>query len=188
MDVANHLLFPTPLGPCGLVWSAAGLTGVHLPERDEAQARAALRRRFPGSAPGAPPARIATLTARIAAHLGGAKVDYDDVVLDSGAVGAFEMRVYALARAIPPGETATYGALARRLGDVALARAVGQALGRNPWPIVIPCHRVTAADGRAGGFSAPGGRATKLRLLEIEGALAPEALPLFAATAEFKQG
>jgi methylated-DNA-[protein]-cysteine S-methyltransferase len=188
MDAANHLLFPTPLGPCGLVWSAAGLAGIHLPERGETLARAALRRRFPGSAPAAPPAWVAALTGRIAAHLGGGKADYDDVVLDSDAVGAFEMRVYALARAIPPGETATYGALARRLGDVGLARAVGQALGRNPWPIVIPCHRVTAADGRAGGFSAPGGRTTKLKLLEIEGALAADALPLFAATAEFKQG
>jgi methylated-DNA-[protein]-cysteine S-methyltransferase len=90
------------------------------------------------------------------------------------------MRVYACTRAIPPGRTRTYGEIAAALGDPGLSRAVGQALGRNPWPIVIPCHRVTAVDGRAGGFSAPGGAATKLRLLDIEGALAPETLPLFS--------
>jgi len=90
------------------------------------------------------------------------------------------MRVYARTSAIPPGGTATYGEVAAALGDPGLSRAVGQALGRNPWPIVVPCHRVTAADGRMGGFSAPGGGATKLRLLEIEGALVPESLPLFA--------
>ena len=99
--------------------------------------------------------------------------------LDLGATGDFERAVYAAARAIPAGTTITYGTLAARVGDPGQARAVGQALGRNPWPIVVPCHRITAADGRMGGFSAPGGTRTKLKLLEIEGALAAETLPLF---------
>ena len=175
MAAATHHLFETALGPCALVWRAAGLAGVLLPER-------AVRRRHPDSVPGAPPPGIAALAGRIAAHLDGERVSYEDVVLDSDGVGAFEMRVYTLARAIPPGETVTYGAIAAALGEAGAGRAVGQALGRNPWPTVVPCHRVTAADGRTGGFSAPGGAATKLKLLEIEGALAPDRLPLFAAS------
>ena len=118
--------------------------------------------------------------ADVAAQLRGARVDYSQTPLAFERVGAFEASVYRAALAIPWGETRTYGALAAALGDPGAAQAVGQALGRNPWPIVVPCHRITAADGRAGGFSAPGGAATKLRLLEIEGALAPESLPLFA--------
>ena len=122
--------------------------------------------------------------------LAGAKDDFADLPLDWAGVGAFDRAVYRETRAIPAGETSTYGAIAARLGaaaaetyDAALPRAVGQALGRNPWPIVIPCHRVTAADGRMGGFSAPGGRKTKLKLLELEGALGVEALPLFGSGA-----
>ena len=138
------------------------------------------RRRFPGLGRAAPPPAIAAAAARIAAFLAGGGDDFADLALDMAGIGAFDRAVYREARAIPAGATATYGAIAARLGDPAQARAVGQALGRNPWPIVIPCHRVTGADGRMGGFSAPGGRATKLRLLEIEGALAPESLPLFA--------
>lgn len=179
MAATNHHAFATPLGTCALIWTARGLAGALLPERDPGRMDAAIRRRVPNSLAAIPPAAIARLEARIAAHLGGARVTYGDVVLDEEAVGGFERRVYALTRAIPPGETRTYGAIATALGEPGAARAVGQALGRNPWPIVIPCHRVTAADGRAGGFSAPGGAATKLRLLEIEGALAPETLPLF---------
>lgn len=172
--------FETRIGICGIVWSDAGVVGVHLPEVDAGRARAALQRRFPDARAAPPPPTISAAIERIRAHLRGTPVDYGDIGLDTRGVGAFEMRVYAQARAIPPGETRTYGAVASALGDPMLSRAVGQALGRNPWPIVIPCHRVTAADGRTGGFSAPGGAATKLKLLEIEGALAPEALPLFA--------
>jgi methylated-DNA-[protein]-cysteine S-methyltransferase len=119
--------------------------------------------------------------ARIAAFLGGAKDDLMDIALDDRALGDFDRGVYRETRAIPAGSTSTYGEIAARLGDPAQARAVGQSLGRNPWPIVVPCHRVTGAHGRMGGFSAPGGRGTKLKLLEIEGALAVESLPLFGA-------
>jgi methylated-DNA-[protein]-cysteine S-methyltransferase len=104
----------------------------------------------------------------IRALLGGAAVDLSDVPLNMDAVEPFERRVYDVARTIPVGQTLTYGQIATRLGDRLLARDVGQALGRNPFPIVVPCHRVLAANGKLGGFSAPGGVATKQRLLEIE--------------------
>ena len=130
-----------------------------------------------------PPPAIAAIVARIAAFLGGAPDDFSDLPYDFGQVSAFEAAVYREALAIPAGATATYGAIAAKLGDIGHSRAVGQALGHNPWPIVVPCHRVTGADGKMGGFSAPGGRATKLKLLEIEGALSPESLPLFGTRA-----
>lgn len=105
----------------------------------------------------------------IVALLAGADDDLADVPLDTAGLAPFHERVYAAARAIRPGETTTYGALADALGaDRGAARAVGQALGANPWPIVVPCHRITAAGGRTGGFSAPGGVATKLRILDVE--------------------
>jgi methylated-DNA-[protein]-cysteine S-methyltransferase len=181
MDEAGFALFDTAIGRCAIAWRAAGITGVQLPEPSDAAAARRLRRRFPGLAPAAPPPAIEAAIARIAAFLAGAGDDFASLALDESGVGDFDRAVYRAAQAIPAGATSTYGAIAAGLGDPALARAVGQALGRNPWPIVVPCHRVTGADGRMGGFSAPGGRATKLKLLEIEGALAAESLPLFAA-------
>jgi methylated-DNA-[protein]-cysteine S-methyltransferase len=139
-----------------------------------------LRRRFPKLEAGSPPSWVTQAIDSMTAHLAGAQADLSGIPLDFSGVAPFEASVYREARLIPPGSTVTYGALASRLGDRNLARAVGQALGRNPWPIVVPCHRITAADGRTGGFSAPGGAATKLKLLELEGALAAETLPLFA--------
>ena len=183
MAQSGFSLFETPIGACGIAWGAAGIVGLQLPEAGEAAALARLRRRFPALQEAEPPPAIAAAARRIAAFLGGARDGFADLPLDLGGVGAFDRAVYEAARAIPAGETRTYGALAAGLGDPGQARAVGQALGRNPWPIVIPCHRVTGADGRTGGFSAPGGRATKLKLLEIEGALAPESLPLFGPQA-----
>ena len=174
-------LFETPIGRCAVAWEGGAVVGLQLPEASDSTALARLARRFPAHVPTEPPVAVGALIAKIVAHLGGARVDYSDAPLDLARVGAFEAAVYRAALAIPWGETRTYGALAAGLGDPGAAQAVGQALGRNPWPIVVPCHRITAADGRTGGFSAPGGAATKLRLLEIEGALAPESLPLFAA-------
>lgn len=171
--------FATPLGTCGIAWGPSGLLGVQLPEADGRAPLSRLRRRHPLAKETAPPPAIAMIAARIARFLGGARDDFSDLAYDFGQVSEFEASVYRETLAIPAGKTSTYGAIAARLGDSGQSRAVGQALGRNPWPIVIPCHRVTGADGRMGGFSAPGGRATKLRLLEIEGALAPDSLPLF---------
>jgi len=172
-------LFETPIGRCGIAWGPGGICGLQLPEANDRAAMARLRRRFPALAPAEPPPAVAAAMARITAFLAGGRDDFRDLALDFGATGAWERSVYEQARAIPAGTTITYGALAAEVGDSGQARAVGQALGRNPWPIVVPCHRITAAEGRMGGFSAPGGTATKLKLLEIEGALRPEALPLF---------
>ena len=174
-------LFDTPIGACGIAWRPAGLAGVQLPEASTDATLRRLERRFPGLAPATPPAWVGEAAEAIRALLSGDKVGLDFVRLDFDGVGEFDASVWRAARAIPPGQTITYGALAAQLGDPQAAQAVGRALGRNPWPIVVPCHRITAADGRTGGFSAPGGTATKLKLLELEGALAEESLPLFAA-------
>jgi methylated-DNA-[protein]-cysteine S-methyltransferase len=173
-------LFDTPIGACGIAWRPAGLAGLQLPEAKGGNGLARLRRRFPELAPAALPLWVEEIVAEVRALLSGRPADLSGAPLDFSDVGGFEASVLRAAREIPPGETLTYGEIAARLGDPGQARAVGQALGRNPWPIVVPCHRVTAAAGRTGGFSAPGGARTKLRLLEIEGALAAERLPLFA--------
>lgn len=173
-------IFETALGHAAVVWRQAGLVGVHLPEDTPGRALAGVLRRSPDAQGAEPPAWVGEVIARIEALLRGQAADLTQVDLDLSQIRPFDRRVYQIARAIPPGRTLTYGQVAERLGDPALARAVGQALGRNPWPIVVPCHRVLAAGGRTGGFSARGGARTKLRLLEIEGALAVESLPLFA--------
>ena len=172
-------LFDTAVGTCGLVWGDDGLLAVALPPLGESDPRAKLERRFPGAAEAEPTPAARAAIEGMQALLRGERLDLLDVVLDTQGVAPFNLRVYEIARAIPPGKTRTYGEIARELGDVSVSRAVGQALGANPWPIVVPCHRVLAAGGGKGGFSAPGGTDTKMRMLEIEGALAPETLPLF---------
>jgi methylated-DNA-[protein]-cysteine S-methyltransferase len=178
----GYALFETPIGLCAIIWGARGIVGTQLPEPGRGAAVRRLQRRFPDAHGGLPTPAIAAAIARIEAVLGGVKDDFDDLALDWRTVSGFDRAVYREAQAIPSGETVTYGTLAARLGDPGRAQAVGQALGRNPWPIVVPCHRLTAAEGRMGGFSAPGGQATKLKLLEIEGALRPETLPLFGGS------
>ena len=179
MRSAGFADFETPIGTCGIAWGPAGLLGVQLPGGDEARA-SLFERRYPGLVAVDPEPAIKALIEAMIAHLNGERRDYSKIRLDLSGVTAFEAEVYRLARAIPPGNILTYGELAAELGDPGQARAVGRALGRNPWPIIVPCHRITAADGRAGGFSAPGGVAIKLKLLEIEGALAVDRLPLFS--------
>ena len=172
-------LFDTAIGLCGVAWNAVGLTGVMLPLTEGGDPRPRMARRHPDAAEGEPPEPVAEAIAGMQALLRGEKRDLREVQLDDGHVPPLAVQVYAISRAIPPGQTLTYGDIAKRLGDISLSRAVGQALGANPWPIVVPCHRILAAGGRKGGFSAPGGADTKLRMLEIEGALAPDTLPLF---------
>jgi methylated-DNA-[protein]-cysteine S-methyltransferase len=171
-------LFDTAIGLCAVLWSGRGIISVQLPERDEAALRAVVRRRYPAALETEPPENVRRAIAAMTALLAGKAHDFSDVALDLESLSDFNRKVYALARAIAPGATLTYGEVAARLGDKALARAVGQALGENPIPLIIPCHRVLAAGGKAGGFSAPGGSATKLRLLSIEGA-APGGPTLF---------
>ncbi|HTU12555.1 MAG TPA: methylated-DNA--[protein]-cysteine S-methyltransferase [Allosphingosinicella sp.] len=180
MSAPGFALFDTVLGRCAVIWSELGLIGVQFPEASEAATRGRLAKRFPRAVPAPPTPAAAEAIARIAAFLAGAPDDFATLALDESGVGDFERRVYRETSAIPAGETSTYGAIATALGDIRESRRVGQALGRNPWPIVVPCHRVTGAGGWMGGFSAPGGVNTKLKLLELEGALAAESLPLFA--------
>lgn len=164
-------LFPTTLGHCGVAWSERGLTGVHLPEADEPATRARMVLRFPPCTEAAPPAYALEAIAAVTALLLGAPTEPTDLthlVLDMEGVPPFHQRVYAAARMIAPGETTTYGDLAQQLGEPGAARAVGQALGHNPFAPVVPCHRILAAGGRAGGFSATGGISTKLRMLLTE--------------------
>jgi methylated-DNA-[protein]-cysteine S-methyltransferase len=170
MTVQRFALFDTAIGRCAIVWSGRGVAGVQLPEGDDVKARARLARRFPDAAESPPSPAIAAIIERIAALLSGGRTDLSDVTLDTSALSDFQSQVYAIARSIPPGETLTYGEIAERLGDKLLSRDVGQAMGQNPYPIVVPCHRVVAANGKLGGFSARGGADTKLKMLAIEGA------------------
>ena len=182
----SFALFETAIGSCGIVWTGRGIYAVQLPENSAAATHARVRRRYPSARETEPPAAIGHAIDEIVALLRGEKRDLRHIAIDDSDTPDFNRRVYAIARAIPPGGTMTYGEVAERLGDKALARAVGQALGENPCPILMPCHRVLAADGKTGGFSAPGGIVTKLKLLSIEGAQPGgpglfDALPLVAA-------
>jgi methylated-DNA-[protein]-cysteine S-methyltransferase len=170
MPEQNFAVFETAIGPCGIVWSARGVAGVQLPEADERATRARVRRRYPAAKETVPSPEIRRAIEGIVALLQGEKRDLSDVIIDNGETPEFNARVYAIARTIPPGQTMTYGEIAEWLGDKLLAREVGTALGQNPCPLVMPCHRVLAAGGKTGGFSAPGGVVSKLRLLTIEGA------------------
>lgn len=170
MSTQGFTLFDTAIGRCAIAWGEAGVIGVKLPERSDASMRARVSRQHPEARESSPPPAIEAAIDDIRRLLDGEKQDLSAIALDLSDVPEFERRVYAETRSIPPGETLTYGDIATRLGDVGLSRAVGQALGRNPFPIVVPCHRVLAAGGKSGGFSAPGGVETKRRMLEIEGA------------------
>lgn len=164
-----YVLFATPVGTCGIAWGDDGIVGVALPAASEQATAARMERSFGAARAKAPPAPVQDAIDAVGALLAGAPQRLADVALDLSGVAAFERRVYAVARSIPPGRTLTYGDVAHRLGEPGAARAVGRALGRNPFPIIVPCHRVLGAGEWIGGFSAPGGRETKLRLLALEG-------------------
>ncbi len=168
-DPRGAALFDTAVGVCAVSWSPAGLTGLQLPHLDPQDTLRAVHVQRPDSAEGGtPPAAARHALESIRAVLDGKPDALSTIVLDLDGVGEFAQRVYAAARDVPPGTTTTYGELARRLAVPGAARAVGQALGRNPVPVVVPCHRVLAAGGKPGGFSAHGGTVTKQRLLAIE--------------------
>ncbi len=169
----SFALFDTAIGRCAVAWSSRGIVAVLLPEHDDAALRARLLRRHPGARETAPPGDVAQAVDGIVALIAGEPRDLTHVVLDLAGVPDFNRRVYAAARTIRRGATLTYGALAAQLGEPD-PRRIGEAMGRNPCPIIVPCHRVVAAGGKTGGFSAPGGVATKRRLLAIEGAAAGE--------------
>jgi methylated-DNA-[protein]-cysteine S-methyltransferase len=161
--------FETAIGRCGIAWTETGVARVSWPSSSQAV----------GSA--TPPPEVQRAIDGIQALLRGEAADLTDVRLDLGGVEPFDRRVYEAARSIGPGRTRTYGELAAQVGEPGEARTVGASMARNPVPLIVPCHRVVAADGRLGGFSAPGGASTKRRLLEIEGVHADQPGTLFAA-------
>ena len=176
MKRVAYCLFETPLGWCGIAWNEPGesrtspaVSVLQLPEATARMTESRIARNPGARKSSAPPPPIAAIIEKVRKHLRGEVQDFQDIALDLNGVGAFACQVYAAARKIPAGETRTYGELARAMSRPAAARAVGQALGRNPIGLIIPCHRVLAAGGKPGGFSAHGGRATKARMLAIEG-------------------
>jgi methylated-DNA-[protein]-cysteine S-methyltransferase len=180
-DALGIAHFETALGEVGLAWSEHGLAALFLPEPRVEDLVRRMRRRFPAAAELLPPPAVQAAIAAIRALLHGERRDLREVALDLRGVPALHQRIYEVARTIPPGKTLAYGEIAERLGDKSLAREVGAAMARNRFPIVVPCHRVLGADGKLGGFSAPGGLETKLRMLSLEGVQLPGTLPLFAA-------
>ena len=180
MTTAHFTLFDTPIGTCS-VWQGDKVIGLRLPEANPAASRTRITRRWIGAEEQpTPPAAMQMVIDRVLKLLAGERVDLGDIPLDFGAVAGFPRRAYEIARTIPPGQTMTYGEIAKRLGAPHESREVGQAMGKNPIAIIMPCHRVLGADGKMGGFSANGGVATKRRILEIEGASRSSAGPLFA--------
>ncbi len=169
-DQPGFALFDTAVGRCAVAWRGDRIASVQLPEDDEAATRRRVLRRLPAAVESPPPAAVQRAVDRMAALLAGEPDDLRDVQLDLDGVPPFDQQVYEVTRGIGPGSTLSYGEVADRVGLPGSAQAVGQALGRNPFPIVVPCHRVLAADGSMRGFSAPGGVETKRRMLLLEGA------------------
>jgi len=177
MKPVAYCLFETPLGSCGIAWSERGdsrtppaVTLLQLPEATAKMTESRIARSSGAGESSAPPHRIAEVIKRVCKHLRCEFQDFRDITVDLDGAGPFARQVYEAAREIPTGETRTYGELAKALGRPTAARAVGQALRRNPIALIIPCHRILAAGGHPGGFSAHGGLATKATMLAIEGA------------------
>ncbi len=169
MTATGFALFDTAIGTCAVAWSPNGIVGSRLPDRDAGALRARMLARYARAVETEPPPSVAAAIEAIRGLLCGEHGDLSAIALDMEGVPEFNRRVYEIARTIPPGTTLTYGDIATRLGDVALSRAVGQALGQNPFPPIVPCHRVISADGRMHGFSSSGGVTMKLRMLQMEG-------------------
>lgn len=168
---SRYHLFETAAGFVALGWTRDGVSVLRLPDSSADAAERALLRRLPDAQRGGPPPEIQAVVFDIARYFSGEQVDFTATSVDMGAQEPFFERVYAFVRGLGWGETATYGEVAKALGaGPESARAVGQAMARNPVPLIVPCHRVTGAGGKIGGFSAPGGSMSKARMLEMEGA------------------
>lgn len=166
----SYAVFETAAGFCAIGWSAAGIARFQLPDRDAASAERYLLRRLPAARRDAPPPAIAAVIAAAQRYFAGETVDFSDVAVDLAGQDDFFRRIYAATRAVGYGKTTTYGSLAKELGaGPEGARDVGQAMAKNPVPLIIPCHRVLAAGGKVGGFSAPGGADSKVKMLALEG-------------------
>jgi methylated-DNA-[protein]-cysteine S-methyltransferase len=165
-----YLIFETAGGFCGIAWNDIGVTRFQLPTKEAGSTERLLLRRLPDALPGTPTPEVIDAVAAVKRYFAGEEIDFSGVTLDLGEQDAFFEQIYAAARQIGWGHTTTYGALAKQLGvGPEAARDVGQAMARNPVALIIPCHRVLAAGGKIGGFSAPGGSTAKARMLELEG-------------------
>lgn len=177
MKPIPYCLFETRLGWCGIAWTEGrgssatpAVAFLRLPEASAKLTESRMARHCGAGRSSTPPPQIAAVIERIRKHFQGVVQEFRDVAIDLDGVGPFARQVYEAARKIPTGQTRTYGGLAKTLGRPNAARAVGQALGRNPVALIIPCHRILGAGGKPGGFSAHGGLATKAEMLAIEGA------------------
>ena len=167
----SYCIFETSGGFCGIAWNTRGITRFQLPTKSAEATERLLLRRLPDAERGTPDPEVAEAVAAVRRYFAGADTDLSGFTLDLGAQEPLFKEIYAAARRVGWGRTTTYGTLARELGaGPEVARDVGQAMAQNPVPLFIPCHRVLAAGGKVGGFSAPGGAAAKLRMLELEGA------------------
>ena len=175
MTIHYHV-FETALGFCAIAWSDKGIVRFRLPEANAEATEQSLLRRLPDATPAPPPPTIAEAVSAAQHYFAGEKIDFTGVAVDLGKQTELFENIYAAARRLGWGETTTYGAMAKQFGDDwEIAPEVGQAMSKNPVPLIIPCHRVLAAGGKVGGFSAPGGAATKVKMLELEGvSLAPK--------------
>jgi methylated-DNA-[protein]-cysteine S-methyltransferase len=168
--ICHYTIFQTAAGFCGLAWSERGVTRFQLPTKSAEATERLLLRRAPDASPGTPPPDVANLVSEVKRYFEGEKIEFSNVALDLVGQDDFFAKIYAAARQLRWGQTTTYGALAKQLGaGPEAARDVGQAMAKNPVALIIPCHRVLAAGGKIGGFSAPGGSTTKMRMLELEG-------------------
>ncbi len=169
-NMHHYCIFDTAAGFCGIAWSDLGITRFQLPTRSTEATERSLLCRSPGAQPGSPTPEVAEAIAAVKRYFDGEQTDFSGFTLDLGEQDAFLQRIYAAARRVGWGRTTTYGTLAKELGaGPEAARDVGQAMAKNPVALIIPCHRVLAAGGKVGGFSAPGGSAAKRRMLALEG-------------------
>jgi methylated-DNA-[protein]-cysteine S-methyltransferase len=169
-DAQHTHVFETAMGFCAIAWSDAGITSFQLPTKTSEATERLMRRRVPSAAPGAPPVGVEAVVGAVKRYFDGEEIDFSQVQLDVAGQDAFSAQVYEALRRVGWGRTTTYGGLAKEIGaGRERARDVGEAMARNPTPLIIPCHRVLAAGGKIGGFSAPGGSQTKTRMLELEG-------------------
>jgi len=166
-----YALFPTVFGICGIAWNQIGLTGFQLPDASADESAARLTASGQDPRPGEPPSSVQAVIAAVHRHLAGELQDFSAVELDWSQVSHFQRTVYIETQTIKAGFKRSYGDIARALAlDRAAPRAIGAALGSNPWPLIVPCHRVVSSTNKMTGFSAPGGVRTKTRLLALEGA------------------
>jgi methylated-DNA-[protein]-cysteine S-methyltransferase len=179
MAGCGYTIFDTAVGRCGIAWGDSGIVGVQLPEEREIETRRRMLRQYPDARELAPPPNVEMAIEGIATLLRGEGANLSEVALDMNGIHAFNARVYAFARTIPRGETRSYGEVAASLRASGAVRSVAQAISRNPFVIIVPCHRVLEAGGYADKISPNGGSISKRRLLSIEGAGSPSSKTLF---------